>query len=179
MNSRLRKVSPAQFSLSAFSSFPDPSSKIPADNVGLFYLFARIILRPRWMHKMHGRHKAGGQAGQCSPNSKNFPWENSGVKTRVWGACLCRLAPLTSQGSSCAQNSSHEFHPNEACGGRGWAWGLVDGNRYWFKGDVDVCRCVVPCEVCQKSGSVQNEGPTWEAGADDDDDGHDNDYQWP
>ena len=55
-----------------------------------------------------------------------------------------------------------------------WLMGI-----YWFKGDVDVCRCVVPCEVCQKSGSVQNEGPTWEAGADDDDDGHDNDDQWP
>ena len=78
-----------------------------------FCLFARIIIRPRWMHKMHGRHKAGGQAGQCSPNSKNFPWENSGVKARVWGACLCWLAPRTSQGSSRAQNSSHEFHPNE------------------------------------------------------------------
>ena len=47
------------------------------------------------------------------------------------------------------------------------------------RGDVDLCRCVVPCEVCQKSGSVQNEGPTYKAGADDDDDGHDNDDQWP
>ena len=47
------------------------------------------------------------------------------------------------------------------------------------RGDVDLCRCVVPCEVCQKSGSVQDEGPTYKAGADDDDDGHDNDDQWP
>ena len=41
------------------------------------------------------------------------------------------------------------------------------------RGDVDLCRCVVPCEVCQKSGSVQNEGPTYKDGADDDDDGPD------
>ena len=49
------------------------------------------------------------------------------------------------------------------------------GSGIGSRGDEDLCRCVVPCEVCQKSGSVQNEGPTWEAGADDDDDGHDND----